>query len=154
MKREFPAVADLIPHDADMVLLSEVLEHGEAGTVCAIEVGSGPLVGSDGRVGAWVGIEYMSQCVAAHGGLLAHAANERPRIGLLLGTRRIRLLQGYYRAGQKIIARAVPVWGRTVGLVAFDCTLECANSGELLAESRLKCFVGEDGMFEKPEDSK
>lgn len=151
MTAKLPPIAELIPHAGDMVLLSEVLEHDESGTVCALEVGKGPFMEPDGRVSAWIGIEYMSQGVAAHGGLLAFAANESPRIGFLLGSRRVRLLRGHYEAGQRLITRAVPVWGREAGLVAFDCSLECASSGELFASGRLNCYLLKDGQFELEE---
>lgn len=148
MITELPPVADLIPHDGHMVLLSEVLEHSEEETVCSLEIGPGPFMDPSGRVGAWIGIELMSQCVAAHGGLLAYAVGEAPKIGLLLGSRRVRLLRGHYEAGEKMIARAVPVWGKEEGLVAFDCTLTCATTGDLYAEGRLNCFLTSSAQVE------
>jgi predicted hotdog family 3-hydroxylacyl-ACP dehydratase len=141
MITEFPPVAELIPHDGNMVLLSEVLEHSEGETVCALEVGPGPFVEASGRVGSWVGIELMSQCIAAHGGLLAFAMGKSPKVGLLLGSRRVRFLRGHFEVGEKMIARAIPVWGKEAGFVAFDCTLTCADTGDLYAEGRLNCFL-------------
>jgi predicted hotdog family 3-hydroxylacyl-ACP dehydratase len=152
MTAEYPSVADLLPHTGDMVLLSQVLEHNESGTACTVEVAAGPLVESDGRVGAWIGIEYMAQCIAAHGSLMAFEAGEAPRIGLLLGSRRVRLLRGHYEIGQRLIARATRVWGRREGLVAFECSLECANTGELVADGRLNCFLMQEGQLEMTEE--
>jgi predicted hotdog family 3-hydroxylacyl-ACP dehydratase len=141
MITEFPPVAELIPHDGHMVLLSEVLEHSEGETACALQVSPGVLVDPSGRVGAWIGVEFMAQCVAAHGGLLAFALGEEPKVGLLLGSRRVRFLRGHYEVGEKLIARAIPVWGKDAGLMAFDCTLVCATTGDLYADARLNCFL-------------
>lgn len=154
MAAEFPPVAELLPHAGEMVFLSEVLEHGETGTVCSVEVGAGPFIEQDGRVGAWIGIEYMAQCIAAHGTLMALASKETPRIGLLLGSRRIRMHSGHFVTGQQLVARATPVWGGREGLVAFECSLECANTRALLAEGRLNCFLAEKGQFDTAEELK
>ena len=39
------------------------------------------LADADGGVPAWVGIEYMAQCIAVHSGLLSRAAGEPRRPG-------------------------------------------------------------------------
>ena len=145
---KFPPVASLVPHSGGMIFVGEVLEHDETHTTCAIDVGAGPFCASDGSVGAWVGVEYMAQCVAAHGGLVARAAGEEPRIGLLLGSRRVTLHQPRYSRGERLIARAKRVWGKEDGLVAFDCSLR-GEDGGLLAEARLNCFLTDEGAFEE-----
>ena len=151
MSPEFPPISVLLPHKGEMVFLSEVLEHGDEGTVCSLEVGAGPFIEPDGRVDAWIGIEYMAQCIAAHGTLIALAEEETPRIGLLLGSRKIRLHEGHYERGQQLIAKATPVWGRRAGLVSFECTLECATTGKLLAEGRMNCFLTDEEQFDPAE---
>lgn len=151
MSAEFPRVAELLPHAGEMVFLSEVLEHGEAGTVCSLEVGAGPFIESNGRVDAWIGIEYMAQCIAAHGTLIALGEEESPRIGLLLGSRKIRLHAGYYESGQQMVAKVVPVWGKRTGLASFECTLKCATTGKLLAEGSMNCFLTDERQFDPAE---
>ena len=153
MSAAFPPVAELLPHAGEMVFLTDVLEHTETGTVCSVEVGAGPFIEPDGRVGAWIGIEYMAQCIAAHGILTALDSDEPPRIGMLLGSRRIRLHSGHFETGQRLIVRAKPTWGQRSGLVAFECSLECATTGALLAEGRLNCFLAEQGQFDTTEES-
>ena len=154
MSKQFPPVAELLPHAGEMVFLSEVLEHGETGTVCSLEVGIGPFVERDGRVGAWIGIEYMAQCIAAHGSLMALESGRPLQIGLFLGSRRIRLHTDHFVTGQQLVSRATPVWGGREGLVAFECSLECAKTRALLAEGRLNCFLTKEGQSHPTEDSK
>lgn len=144
---EFPSVAELVPHADNMVLLNEVLEHDESQTTCSIHVGVGPFGAEDGSVGAWIGVEYMAQCVAAHAGLVAHAAGQAPRIGLLLGSRRVALHRPRYARGQRLVARAERVFGKEEGLVAFNCSLR-AEEGGLLAEARLNFFLSREGEFD------
>ena len=46
---------------------------------------------ADGRVPAYVGLEYMAQCIAAHGGLVARALGRAPSPGLLVGAKQLAL---------------------------------------------------------------
>ena len=87
---EYPDVREVLPHAGRMALLSRVLAHDAEETVCSVEVQPGTLFSAeDGSVPVWVGIEYMAQCVAAHAGLEGHARGTPPRVGFLIGSRRI-----------------------------------------------------------------
>jgi predicted hotdog family 3-hydroxylacyl-ACP dehydratase len=142
----FPAMQEILPHEGPMVLLSRVLSHHGDLTVCAVEVDdSGMFRDESGAVAVWMGIEYMAQCVAAHAGLVALAAGEPPRMGFLLGGRRVTFHVARFRCGDRLRVNARRVWGGPGGMASFDCSLEDATSGKLLAEGRLNCVVAEDG---------
>jgi predicted hotdog family 3-hydroxylacyl-ACP dehydratase len=127
-----------------MVLLSGVVAHDQEQTICEAEVDRLVLFRrSDGSVGAWIGIELMAQCIAAHAGLTASLHNETPRIGFLLGSRRVTFHVPRYVRGQCLRIRAARTWGGPVGMVAFDCSIE--DQGQrVLAEARLNCFLPEN----------
>ena len=138
----FPAIEELLPHEGPMVLLSRVLSHHGDRTVCAVDLDEGGMLQDEsGAVAAWVGIEYMAQCVGAHAGLVARAAGEPPRMGFLLGGRRIRFHVARFQRGDRLRVEARRIWGGTGDLASFDCSLEDAATGKLLAEGRLNCAV-------------
>ncbi len=143
---DFPAVEEIVPHAGSMVLLSRVLRHREDETVCTVEIDQQTLLRDpDGSVAAWIGLEYMAQCIAAHGGLIGRAAGEPPQVGFLLGSRCLSFHAARFHPGQTLVVRATRVWGKARGMVSFDCSLEDSATGALLAEGRINCFVPEPG---------
>ena len=150
---DFPPVADVLPHAGDMVLLSQILSHDADETVCIAEVDEQALFrDAAGEVGAWVGLEFMAQCIGAHAGLAARGRGEGPTRGFLLGARRIHFHCARYHRGQSLRVRATHLWGEAPGLVAFDCSIEDAATDACLAEGRLNCFLPDaaTGLEEMP----
>ena len=95
---------------------------------------------ADGRVPAWVALEWMAQCVAAHGGLVARALGEPVRPGLFLGTRGVRLRADDFGAEEVLEVRARHLRGE-LGLVAFACSLVRSGEAEAVAEGNLSVYV-------------
>jgi predicted hotdog family 3-hydroxylacyl-ACP dehydratase len=125
-----------------MVVLTRVLRHDRDETVCAARIGPDDVFATkSGEVPALMGIEYMAQCIAAHAGLAGRASGELPRVGFLLGTRRVTFHVPRYRCGQQLSVTARRLWGGTQGLVAFDCRIDDVETGAVLAEGRLNCFT-------------
>ena len=150
---DLPALTDVLPHAGNMVLLSQILSHDANETVCMAEVDEQVLFrDAAGEVGAWVGVEFMAQCIGAHAGLAARGRGEAPKVGFLLGSRRIHFHCARYRPGQSLRVTAVHLWGDPPGLVAFNCSIEDALTGDCLAEGRLNCFLPDDasGLEEMP----
>lgn len=143
----FPDVRELVPHSGSMLLLRRVLEHAPERTVCEVDPGDGVLFADDrGRVPSWLGLEYMAQCVAAHGGLHARAAADGPRQGMLLGTRRLRLEVVRFAAGRLLrvaATRAHAVGHATGRMLSFDCEIHDAVGETRLAAARLSVYVSE-----------
>jgi hypothetical protein len=67
--------------------------------------------------------------------LMALESGRPPQIGLLLGSRRIRLHAGHFVTGQQLVARATPVWGGREGLVAFELSIGPSNRESLCANN-------------------
>jgi predicted hotdog family 3-hydroxylacyl-ACP dehydratase len=86
-------IAERIPHHGRMCLLDEVILWDPQRISCR---SSGhraldhPLRAHE-RLGAACGIEFAAQAMAVHGALIADAAHQRPRAGLLAGVRGLRL---------------------------------------------------------------
>jgi predicted hotdog family 3-hydroxylacyl-ACP dehydratase len=127
-----------------MSLLDQVLEHSRERTICSIDPARSRLFAEpDGRVPVWLGLEYMAQCIAAHGGLAARSLGEPPRPGLFLGTRRVEFRSEYFQPEEALRVTAVHHRGET-GLVAFDCEVRAAAGGDPLVNGRMNVYIVDD----------
>jgi len=145
----FPEVADLIPHARRMLLLDRVLEHGPEHAVCAVNVACSELFqDAEGCVPAWVGIEYLAQCMAVYGSLVARAAGRPPRLGPLIGGRRLKLRVDRFQPGQVLCVTVRHLRGDR-GLVAFDGLIQDRADGATLVEGRLNVYSA-DAWLERP----
>src|SRR5262245_60179655 len=116
----WPDVAELIPHARRMLLLSSVVAHDPDWTTCAVEVDRSELFrDAEGCVPSWVGLEYLAQCIAVYGALVARAKGNLPRSGLFIGGRRLKLRTDRFRPGTRLHATVRHLRGDS-GLVAFD----------------------------------
>ena len=133
----FPPVAEVLPHAGRMVLLSRVLAHTETDTTCIAEIGRDTMFAdADGGVPAWAALEYMAQCIAAHGGLRARAAGDPVVPGVLLGTRSLVTHVPRFAAGQRLRITATHVWGEH-DFFSFACTVRDEATGTMLVEGTL-----------------
>jgi predicted hotdog family 3-hydroxylacyl-ACP dehydratase len=90
-------------------------------------------------VPAWIGLEYIAQCIAAHGGLRARSRGEEIRIGFLLGSRRLEIRTSGFRPGQALAVRVEHVWGDRQ-LYSFACLIADLASGARLMEGLVNVF--------------
>lgn len=130
----------LVPHTGAMLLLSDVLRHDAEETACGVEIAEQLLFReADGSVPAWIGLEYMAQCIAVHASLSV-ASEEPPPIGFLVSVRGLRFHCSRFEPAQRLeaVARRIGVSG---GLSSFACLLRDGATGALLAEGRVGCFV-------------
>ncbi len=116
-------VADLLPHDGKMVLLDKVVSYDADSMVAELVVRDDGLFGDGQYVPAWLGIEYMAQTVAAHGGMLRYLEGLPIHIGFLLGTRRFNSNVAELTVGSRLLVR-VEHNVQDQGLAVFDCVLE------------------------------
>jgi predicted hotdog family 3-hydroxylacyl-ACP dehydratase len=145
MITDFPPISELLPQAGAMRLLERVLEHGDAGTRCSVAPSGGaPFRDARGAVPAWVAIEYMAQCAAADGSLRMRARGESPEPALLVGSRRIAFHCAAFEPSQRLEVLARHAAGRRE-LLAFDCTVFDAQSGDALAVGRLNVLPGISG---------
>lgn len=140
------AVRELVRQSGPMLFLDAVLEHAPDVTRCSVEVDASRLFrDAGGSVPAWLGLEYMAQCAAAHGGLAARARGEAPGQGLFLGSRRVAFHTDAFEPGQRLVVTARHHRGES-GLVAFDCEVRDRDGGGPLVEGRLSVYtLSEEG---------
>ncbi len=132
---ERPEIAELVPHAGPMLLLERLLEAGDDYAVCEVLVRSDGLFDSDGRVPAWLGIEYMAQTVAAFSGLQARRHQEPVKLGFLLGSRRFETNVQHFACGEVLRVTARRFVHDSSGMGAFECEVhgDCAQQSATLS---------------------
>ncbi len=137
----FPPIAELLPHSGAMVLLDEVVEHGEGRIVTRVTLRPGSLFTEGGRIPALVAIEYMAQTVGAYAGMRARAAGEPVQMGYLLGTRELTLDVDAFDVGDELVVEARHVWGDEQ-LGSFQCVV--GREGRAVASALLNVYQGSE----------
>ncbi len=134
----------LVPHAGPMMLLSKVLRHDAEETACTVEIAEQQLFrDADGSVPAWIGLEYMAQCIAVHAAL-ARGDDGPPPIGFLASVRALTLSCERFEPDQRLEVVARQLRGAAYGLATFACRIQDA-AGSVLAEGRISCFAPEPG---------
>ena len=135
----FPLVADLLPHKDPMILLDKLIFADDIKTHCQVFISEkSPFYDIDKQaVGAWVGIEYMAQAIAAWSGYRSSLKNEAPQVGFLLGTRRYSCETPFFKKGQCLDIYTEKLL-ENEGMGAVACSIAC--EGETLATAQLNVF--------------
>lgn len=124
----FPGLGELMPHAGPMRLLSRVVEHSPESTRCELLAAASALfLDAAGAVPAWVALEWMAQCIAAHGGLVAVAAGRRPPNGVLVGARQLALARDSF-ASSAVLTVSARFLGASGALVSFACEVQEGSS--------------------------
>lgn len=127
---DLPDIRAIVPHSGPMVLLDRVISV-DAESVCAeVRIRQDSLFYVDGGVGAWVGLEYIAQAIAAYAGYNAALLGKPVKIGFLLGTRRYECVRPTFALGSVIKVRAKRVLQTDDGVASFDCAID-DESGRL-----------------------
>jgi len=136
-----PNVRELVPHAGAMVLLDRVVSAGDDILCAEVVIGPQTLFCDGQGVGAWVGIEYMAQAVAAFAGYEARQRGEPVRVGFLLGSRRYECAQPAFALGSSLHVHVQRTLQGENGLGAFECRIEdAAQAGVTLATAIITVF--------------
>jgi predicted hotdog family 3-hydroxylacyl-ACP dehydratase len=139
----YPPLEQLLPHRSPMILIDQMIDATETGSMCEVTIGPQTLFIEAGGVPAFVGLEYMAQAVAAYGGYKSYLADEPIAIGFLLGTPELRTYCQFFDCGQTLQIQVTHVWGEHE-LMQFHCTIQDALTGTLLQEAELNVFKPKD----------
>lgn len=142
LNHSIPTVAELVPHTGRMMLLDRVLKVTENALIAEVTPSSDPLFCHEGKIGAWVGVEYMAQAVAAWAGFQARALGHPPRIGLLLGSRSYQSSVSHFLPGMPLTIEIDLQFRAENGLGQFSCCI--FDRGNCVATADLKVFEPQD----------
>ncbi len=135
-------MTSLLPQSGPMCLLDRLLEIGEDSAVTGVRIGRGGLFcRADGRVPAWVGLEYMAQTIAAWSGYHCLRRGEPIRVGLLLGTRRYDARLAAFEPDSMLTVRAEKLFEAANHMCVFECVIA---SDRELARARLNVLLPPD----------
>ncbi len=134
-------IRSLVPHASRMVLLDRVV-NADAESLCAeVKLEQHSLFCEAGLIGAWVGIEYMAQAIAAHAGYLAQEKSEAVKVGFLLGTRRYASHIAHFNVGQILHIRVKALLRSENGLGSYECEIiDSAQPKHILASATITVF--------------
>jgi predicted hotdog family 3-hydroxylacyl-ACP dehydratase len=135
-----PDIRDIVPHSGSMVLLDRVLDTGAETLRAEVAIHGDSQFCEDGAVGAWVGIEYMAQAIAAFAGHEAVQRGQPVQVGFLLGSRRYECATAAFAVGQVLHVLVQRTLQGENGLGSFDCRIEDAATGAQLASGAITVF--------------
>ncbi len=141
---DYPDPARLVPHKAEMLLLTRIADYSPEARTLAAEVTVGPgstfFDASLNGVENLFAIEYMAQGVGAYVGMITYepGAPANDRIGFLLGSRALTLHGDVFACGEtyRVIVKETFL---DTEMAAFDCVIEDA-AGRVFAEGGLTVF--------------
>jgi predicted hotdog family 3-hydroxylacyl-ACP dehydratase len=141
-----PAIHTLMPHAGAMVLLDRLIAVSDE-TLCAeVAIDADTIFCDQNGVGAWVGIEYMAQAVAAFSGYEAHLRGEAVKVGFLLGSRCYECSCPFFAIGSRLHVHVKRTLQGENGLGAFECRIEDANgvADRAVATASITVFQPQD----------
>ena len=130
-------------HRPPMLLVDRIVAYSEESAKCEFSVSPGnAFFEQDAGVPAYVGIEYMAQCIAVHAGVRAYLRGRPPPIGFLLGSRQLELFDDYMVEQRLYIASCRQVLRGGDGMGSFDCRI--VSDGQTVASARLAVLERHD----------
>jgi predicted hotdog family 3-hydroxylacyl-ACP dehydratase len=139
---DMPDIRSLVPHAGPMVLLDRVIAMDEESLCAETRIVAESLFCDGDGVGAWVGIEYMAQAIAAHAGYLAKLRGEPVKVGFLLGSRRYECTLPHFALGSVLRVHVQRVLQSENGLGSFECRIDL--QGKQLATATVTVFQPAD----------
>jgi predicted hotdog family 3-hydroxylacyl-ACP dehydratase len=136
---KYPPIEQLLPHRSPMILIDRLVWTNGVETICEVTIGPHSMFIQAVGVPAFVGIEYMAQTVAAHGGYQSFLEGQPMVVGLLLGTRRLETPCQFFELGQTLRIAATHIWGQHE-LMRFRCAITHTVSNIRLQQAELNVF--------------
>ena len=123
-----PDIRSLVPHSGAMVLLDRVVSADDDNLCAEVRIHAASMLADAHGVGAWVGIEYMAQAIAAHAGWKALQRNQDVKVGFLLGSRKYQAMVPAFALGSVLRVHVHRVLQGENGLGAFDCRIDAVDA--------------------------
>ena len=142
MQSSAPAIEEVLPHRAGMLLVERVVAWDAQHVTVAATPRADAWYSEQGAMPSWIGIELIAQAIAAHVGLVARSEGKPPRKGVLLGTRQFRATQPRFAAGAELTIRVDMTYSEPNGLAAYDGTISSREAE--LASARVTVFEPAD----------
>jgi predicted hotdog family 3-hydroxylacyl-ACP dehydratase len=140
LKQRYPPVSELLPHQAPMILIDEVLEVHDKSLTARVRLTPESPFMEQGRLPALITLEYMAQSIAALAGTRSRAKGEPVKLGLLMSCREMQLEVETLAAGDELTVFVSEVWSdENVG--NFDCFVR--RGDEMISKASLSVYQGD-----------
>lgn len=141
-------IQEFLRHRAPMLLLDRLVEIGPEFAVCEWQVSDSNIFASpDLGVPAYIGVEYMAQCIAVLAGALARANKQQVPLGYLLGTRSFRSSITYFPVGLRYQVVCRELIHNGFGMRSYEC--EITQRGGPVAQARLNVLEAPQGEISR-----
>jgi len=116
--------AEFVLHREPMLLLDRLVDVGPGFALCEWQVlESNSFTVPGFGIPAYVGIEYMAQCIAVYAGARARVRGLSPPLGFLLGTRHYRAEMKYFGVGVTYRLECRELIRDDEGMGSYDCQI-------------------------------
>lgn len=113
---------DFIPHQKPMVFIDDLVEIGENYAVAQLSIRPELMFCEAQGLPTWSSIELMAQTISAYAGSQGQALGQAPKIGFLLGTRKLHLPVPFFEMDKIVTVRAERQYLHE-GLGQFACEI-------------------------------
>lgn len=144
LPHSIPPVEQLLPHAAPMILIDRVVAVSEDRLQAELEIRPESLFHNGTGVGAWVGIEYMAQSIAAWAGYQERIKGGHAKIGFLLGARRYGCSVPEFATGTRLGVSVQLLLQAENGLGSFECRITDLATQQELAQATVSVFQPHD----------
>ena len=139
--QEIEELDSLLPHRRPMTMLVEALPEQEPGTAVAVADTSESCIFFDTAIGGvpvCAALEYMAQAMALVVGFMRRRRGAPPKVGFVLGSRRMSVKTPVFRDGERYKVKAVCIY-QDESFGSFDCSIDDAR-GDTVASAKMTAF--------------
>ena len=144
--------ADLLPHRPPMILLAELISVDVSNEASAVVDTSPDCIFYDPElkgVPACAALEYMAQTMALVVGAERRRRGLAPRVGFVLGTRRMDVKVATFESGKRYVANAKRVYDDEE-FASFDCSITDPD-GTMVATALFTAYQPPERVLEQGE---
>lgn len=113
---------DFIPHEKPMVFIDHIVEIGDNFAIAELFIGPDLMFCEEQGLPTWSSIELMAQTVSLYAGSQGGMLGQKPKIGFLLGTRKLHFPVPFFEIGETVTIRAEKQYLHE-GLGQFACEI-------------------------------
>ena len=142
--------ADFLPHRPPMIMLAELISVDVPGVASAVPDTSPNCIFYDPELKgmpACAALEYMAQTMAIAVGVERRRRGQTPKVGFVLGTRRLEVKIATFESGKRYVANAKCVYDDEA-FASFDCSIMDPD-GAMVATARLTAYQPPESMLEQ-----
>ena len=144
--------ADFLPHRPPMIMLAALISVDVPGMASAVPDTSPSCIFYDSElkgVPACAALEYMAQTMAIAVGVERRRRGETPKVGFVLGTRRLEVKIATFESGKRYVVNAKCVYDDEA-FASFDCSITDPD-GSTVATALLTAYQPPESILERGE---